>query len=111
MSWGKATEKRGTGTGLTKETQSLLEGMISNRNLSKRAAEDVLKGVASGDNSWVHTLNSGVSQQRPGNHVSSSSTPKVVVPRVGNAARYAAAATASTAALCSHQQKDLPTVS
>jgi len=92
MSWGSRTtaekckQPRG---GLSKETQSLLDGIIGNKNLSKRAAADIREAAARGDSSWVQTLNSGVARQKPTNHLDRAHKPKVVAPRVGNACRHA----------------------
>mmetsp|Transcript_24353 Transcript_24353/g.43370 ORF Transcript_24353/g.43370 Transcript_24353/m.43370 type:complete len:232 (-) Transcript_24353:91-786(-) len=89
MSWGKPAEKPKSSSGLSKETQSFIDGLINNKNVSRRAATDIHEAVGRGDSNWVNTLNKGVASRKPTGHLEKAHRPKVSTPKVGNSSRYA----------------------
>mmetsp|Transcript_9363 Transcript_9363/g.16569 ORF Transcript_9363/g.16569 Transcript_9363/m.16569 type:complete len:250 (-) Transcript_9363:488-1237(-) len=59
MSFGKGPSKHPGGlssSGLTKETQALLDDALKKRGLSLRATKDVAASVAAGSTDWIHNL-------------------------------------------------------
>mmetsp|Transcript_27581 Transcript_27581/g.81667 ORF Transcript_27581/g.81667 Transcript_27581/m.81667 type:complete len:251 (-) Transcript_27581:40-792(-) len=84
MSWGApaaAQRSKSDGAALSKQTQALLDDVMSKRGLSLRAMQDVSESIKSGSGSWADTLNRTTASFHEAGSKSLSRTAGVRVPK------------------------------